>query len=270
MSKYTKDNEGNLELNDRSILDSDTGACDKLLQVFHRFDEGIGVEGKWQGGTVTGICRGWGTSRYVSLESIYQISDKVLNSARENVEECMLGLVNDLNSERGKFEVPDKPCDDTLEEAAVTLELSVEIVELISADITRNFTCLAESFRCQIQENCDVVKVVESCTSSSLGLLPMWPFHAIFSGEVEFFPIGFKWQFPISLPPPETRLRTGGYFLLDILGTEDTTAERFIIDVFEEFMGCAVSSSSHTNKTIVTYHSLGCILNTIYAFLYLI
>ena len=37
--------------------------CDQLLQEFHRFDEELSVKGKWQGGTVTGVCRGWGTSK---------------------------------------------------------------------------------------------------------------------------------------------------------------------------------------------------------------
>ena len=36
--------------------------CDRLLQLFHRFDESIGLEGKWAGGSVTSVCRGWGTS----------------------------------------------------------------------------------------------------------------------------------------------------------------------------------------------------------------
>ena len=37
--------------------------CDLLLQQFHRFDEELSVQGKWQGGSVTGVCRGWGTSK---------------------------------------------------------------------------------------------------------------------------------------------------------------------------------------------------------------
>ena len=37
--------------------------CDRLLQEFHRFDEGLSVQGKWAGGSVTSVCRGWGTSR---------------------------------------------------------------------------------------------------------------------------------------------------------------------------------------------------------------
>lgn len=256
LSEYSKDVNDNLKLNDTKILVSVTGACDELLQVFHRFDEGIGVEGKWQGGTVTGICRGWGTSKFVSLESIYQISDKVINSASENVEDCLLGLVNDLNSEPEEFVVPDKPCNVTL--AGVVLKVG-EVDDIID-DIKRKFTCLVESFRCQIKsENCQQPLVVDYCYTSVATLSmagtssSMLPYNPIFPGEVVYSPtFGFEWKFPISLPPKETRLRTNAYFLSDLLlgnsdllsGNDDTTAERFIIDVFEEFMGCAVSSSS--------------------------
>ena len=38
-------------------------ACDELLQQFHRYDEGIGIDGKWGGGSVTGVCRGWGSTK---------------------------------------------------------------------------------------------------------------------------------------------------------------------------------------------------------------
>ncbi len=37
--------------------------CDGLLQQFHRFDEELSVQGKWQGGSVTGVCKGWGTDK---------------------------------------------------------------------------------------------------------------------------------------------------------------------------------------------------------------
>jgi hypothetical protein len=37
--------------------------CDLLLQQFHRFDEELSVQGKWQGGSVTGVCKGWGTDK---------------------------------------------------------------------------------------------------------------------------------------------------------------------------------------------------------------
>lgn len=45
--------------------------CDTLLQKFHRFSDEIGVVGKWQGGSVTSVCRAWGTSKYVKLEQIW-------------------------------------------------------------------------------------------------------------------------------------------------------------------------------------------------------
>jgi len=44
--------------------------CDQLLQEFYRFDEGLSVKGKWQGGSVTGVCRGWGTSKVSTDASI--------------------------------------------------------------------------------------------------------------------------------------------------------------------------------------------------------
>jgi hypothetical protein len=47
------------------------GKCDTLLQKFHRFNDEIGVIGKWQGGSVTSVCRAWGTSKYVKLEQIW-------------------------------------------------------------------------------------------------------------------------------------------------------------------------------------------------------
>ena len=43
--------------------DSLCGKCDELLQEYHRFDEGIGLDGKWAGGSVTGVCRGWGSTK---------------------------------------------------------------------------------------------------------------------------------------------------------------------------------------------------------------
>ena len=67
MSSYNND-----VLNNVTILDPGE-VCDQLLQEFHRFDEELSVKGKWQGGSVTGVCRGWGTSRFMSLEAIYYI-----------------------------------------------------------------------------------------------------------------------------------------------------------------------------------------------------
>ena len=45
--------------------------CDQLLQHFHRNDEELGIQGKWQGGTVTGVCRGWGTSKVRSTVLVW-------------------------------------------------------------------------------------------------------------------------------------------------------------------------------------------------------
>lgn len=44
------------------FIESD-GKCDKLLQEFHRFDEEIGIDGKWAGGSITSVCRGWGSTK---------------------------------------------------------------------------------------------------------------------------------------------------------------------------------------------------------------
>jgi hypothetical protein len=51
------------------------GLCDQLLQQFHRVDEELSIQGKWQGGSVTGVCRGWGTNKVRSM-----INDRTLYS----------------------------------------------------------------------------------------------------------------------------------------------------------------------------------------------
>jgi hypothetical protein len=53
-------------LANRIMVDFNTfeiGLCDQLLQQFHRVDEELSIQGKWQGGSVTGVCRGWGTNK---------------------------------------------------------------------------------------------------------------------------------------------------------------------------------------------------------------
>jgi hypothetical protein len=56
-------------------------SCDDLLKEFHRFDEEIGsFGGIWQGGSVTSVCRGQGTSKFLSLQSIAQIMISLYNS----------------------------------------------------------------------------------------------------------------------------------------------------------------------------------------------
>ncbi len=46
---------------------SDYSKCDQLMQQFHRFDEELSIQGKWQGGSVTGVCKGWGTNKVRSI-----------------------------------------------------------------------------------------------------------------------------------------------------------------------------------------------------------
>jgi hypothetical protein len=41
--------------------------CDQLLQHFHRVDEDLSIQGKWQGGSVTSVCKGWGTEKVISI-----------------------------------------------------------------------------------------------------------------------------------------------------------------------------------------------------------
>jgi hypothetical protein len=48
------------EFNKNSEVDE---KCNELLQQFHRVDEELSIQGKWQGGSVTGVCRGWGTNK---------------------------------------------------------------------------------------------------------------------------------------------------------------------------------------------------------------
>jgi hypothetical protein len=45
----------------------DFSKCDQLMQQFHRFDEELSLQGKWQGGSVTGVCKGWGTDKVRSI-----------------------------------------------------------------------------------------------------------------------------------------------------------------------------------------------------------
>jgi hypothetical protein len=43
-------------------------SCDSLLDEFHRYDE---TKPKWVGGSVTSICRSWGTTKKANLQSVY-------------------------------------------------------------------------------------------------------------------------------------------------------------------------------------------------------
>ena len=219
--------------NENTLLkDAGDDSCDSLLQEFHRFDEEISVNGKWQGGTVTGVCRGWGTTRYISLESIYQISDNALSNVKENVETCMQELVDDFNANTANFTVPDTPCKVELDAGIADQETKTQVIE----DIKSKFQCLENSFKWKINEPFD--------DSACFG---MWPSFPIFRRSTTSFQLRvFDYGFPIVLPPPEDRLNFGvdffGVFLLDLVPVRtNNTAETFIVDMFEEFFKCAVS-----------------------------
>ena len=61
----------------------ENGVCDQLLREFHRYDEELEL-GKWAGGTVTGVCRGWGTDKVrILMGSLMgDVNGRVENSLR--------------------------------------------------------------------------------------------------------------------------------------------------------------------------------------------
>lgn len=212
------------------------------MQEFHRFDEDISVKGKWQGGTVTGICRGWGTTNYISLDSIYEISDKYLATTSELVEECLIGLVQDFNRNRDRdnFTIPNNPCE------VETESLEDDVRNVVMNDINKKFNCLYNSY----------LRSTNGTTGDAAACIGMWPFNPTFRGTASYFGF-FNYDFPVVLPSREERrnnifggfsflsysARRTGYFRIDLLrGIDDRGPNRFIVDVFEEFMGCAVST----------------------------
>jgi len=62
LKQYTISDE-TFDLTGNGNIVKEGGECDQLLQQFHRFDESLSIQGKWQGGSVTGVCRGFGTSK---------------------------------------------------------------------------------------------------------------------------------------------------------------------------------------------------------------
>ena len=99
--------------------------CDQLLQQFHRFDEELSIQGKWQGGSVTGVCRGWGTNKvrsivhynlyrygrslnnvhscrivplyqFLSLQSMYHIVDTFMNKEQAANENAIINIFGEF------------------------------------------------------------------------------------------------------------------------------------------------------------------------------
>lgn len=71
------------------------------------------------------------------------------------------------------------------------------------------------------------------------GQLPSVTSLGNFSPEDGTFPF---YKFPAVLLSRETRLKFGSLFLFDVLLLDDIRSEMLIVDIFDEFMGCAVSS----------------------------
>ena len=119
------------------------GKCDELLQQFHRFDEDIGAIGKWQGGSVTAVCRGWGTTKFLSFEAIYQIADKTLFNLRELVDECIEDELDVFNEELENYTVPANLCDEYIPDSSLTRSgTKGEIIE----DVREKLECLHASY----------------------------------------------------------------------------------------------------------------------------
>lgn len=212
---------------------------------------------------MTGVCRGWGTSKFLSLESIYHISDAVLN-VRERVEDCLENLVEKFNSELENFTVPESPCNDTLTDPATGNDIGFfggVTVEAIVADIKTKFECLHYSYLQKVGLDCAAYSCAKSCFVPRL--LPFQPVFAAkdrfprLPGTSTFFFFSFinvnmfyDYEVPAILPSREDRLKNPsqssdayGSLLFDRSPFEELTAESFLIAVFNEYMGCAVSTS---------------------------
>ena len=75
------------------LVCSDSGnLCDRLLQQLHRFDEELSVQGKWQGGSVTGVCKGWGTDKVGLGFTFFEHIDAIFE--RNASQHCICYLVS--------------------------------------------------------------------------------------------------------------------------------------------------------------------------------
>lgn len=59
--------------------------CDELLQEFHKFDEGLGLDGKWGGGSVTAVCRNWGNDKVRSSVFLFCLYRNVARVPNHNL-----------------------------------------------------------------------------------------------------------------------------------------------------------------------------------------
>ncbi|KAL3786294.1 hypothetical protein ACHAW5_001907 [Stephanodiscus triporus] len=241
--------------------------CDQLLQQFHRFDEGLSLAGKWAGGSVTGVCRGWGTSKFMTLQAMYQITKKAL-SPDAQIENCVRGIMDDFNQDPANFKAtlpkprnvtnattnktttitdPWEPCKSQVD---LTFEnvLKQAIIDKTVANIKKRFKCLYYSYRNKVfGEDLDAIKELEAGEERNpcLGFFDKPLFETATEDEIKgggfglaaFFDYKF---FPAKLPSRDDRFKKGWLFDYDIFQEFDSAeAGDLVIAVFDEFSGCA-------------------------------
>jgi len=63
--------------------------CDQLLQQFHQVDKEIGIRGKWQGGSVTGVCKGWDyDGEMINIPSVFDHVRNIMNQRSPEISQC--------------------------------------------------------------------------------------------------------------------------------------------------------------------------------------
>jgi hypothetical protein len=178
--------------------------CDELLQQFHRFDEGLGTFGGiWQGGSVTSVCRGQGTSKFLSLQSIAQIMISLYKNAYPH----------------------EKPLDNSPGISG----LSPGLLELCQGDCDDDSDC-AEGLECFYRSD---GRDVPGCTGNMAEKIG-WDYCIVNQNGTG---VG--------------KMPNATFFLPDT----------FLVEIFEEFVGCAVSfcakfNSMHINLFLNGFVSL--------------
>lgn len=139
------------------------------------------------------------------------------------------------------------------------------------ADIKKKFDCLYYSFLVQTGGNCTAKPQCDSSACEGMLFRPVFEakdkwgigFFSFFFSPFSLYGIDeddiegpfFEYDIPAVLPSREDRLKYSsdqdsfGAFLLDYAPVKDKTAETFVVEVFEEFLGCAVSVKSREKGT---------------------
>lgn len=177
----------------------------------------------------------------MSLEAIYHITDNVLG-IKERVEKCIEDYVREFNQKLENFTIPTSPCLDELD--GVEFFGDGDASSVVS-DIRRKFTCLYYSFKVKtLGEACDLLDVECHSACSFMRFKPTFAAKDKFGGVCFLGCSKFNYEIPAVLPSREERMDPSlsyGKFLVDTAPLKDLTAEEFIVEVFNEYMGCAVS-----------------------------